>query len=307
MKKYVAIAVVTAIMVCLQVSVGQAAPKWKTYTTKDGAWSISYPADQLKIEQKQGVTIFIGKDRRTVLAVDSFVAKGDLYGNTGENLRNRAQDALEIVYDKDVQIDQVLNVAQRTWETGLTYSTDKGSTGAAYYHQRGRSTGDYWVLGVIYGYDATNEAAALPLLVRMRDSFTQNVKASTKDFDQARAALKAHLNALQAGRYTDAAALFGGTNELVKQWFPDGNPNNIAGLLEQGCTTLLFRCAKVRVINKGVATSATQFTFLVQFNTPEGNLLTMQLPQSTPVSQFSFDVRKDGKRFVVESMPLYLP
>lgn len=306
MKRFL-LAVAAAILVCLQISTGHAAAKTTTYTAKDGSWRISYPADTLSVEEKKGVVIFIGKGRRTFMAVDSFVAKGEMYGNTGENLRNRAQDVLKIVYDKKVQVDEVLSNVGAPWETGLTYSTDLKSKGYAYYQQRGRSAGDYRVFGIVYGYRASNEDNALPLLVAMRDSFKPIIISKAQDLAGAKAAVKGYLNALAEGRYDDAAALYGGSVEELHSWVPDAPADDVAAMLKQSCTTLVFQCLPVRAVDKGTATSAADWTFLVQFNNREGKLFSLQLPFEKAHTQFSFNVRKDGKRFTVNSLPLYVP
>lgn len=305
--KRIVLAVLAAIMVCLQVSPGHAATKLTTYTAKDGTWSINYPADTLTVEEKKGVVIFIGKGRRTFMAVDSFQAKGNLYGNTGENLRNRAQDVLKIVYDKKVHVDEVLDHIGTPWETGLTYSTDLKSKGYAYYQQRGRGAGDYRVFGLVYGYRASNEDNALPLLATMRDSFKPIIVSKAQDLAGAQAAVKGYLNALAEGRYDDAAALYGGSVEELHSWVPDTPADDVAAMLEQSCTNLVFQCLPVRAVDKGSAISAADWTFHVQFNNREGKVFSLQLPFSKPVSKFSFNVRKDGKRFAVTSLPLYVP
>ena len=143
-----------------------------TYSDPAGRWSIQYPADILHVEDLgQGTTVFISRDRKTVVAVDSYDAAGNAYGNTGEDLRNRARDTLARIYGRPVNETDIVGSRTGGWETGITFTTNKGSTGEAVYQQPGRDARDFQVYGVLYGYKADAEASQLALVQQMRASF----------------------------------------------------------------------------------------------------------------------------------------
>jgi hypothetical protein len=142
------------------------------YREPAGLWALQSPTDLLKTEElNQDITLFISADRSTVAAVDTYIAEGNEYGNTGENLRNRAQDMLALIYGKPVSLTDILSGPEGDWATGITFTTDGGSKGEAVYMQPGFRQGNRRVYGFIYGYKAANEATILPLLQAMRTSF----------------------------------------------------------------------------------------------------------------------------------------
>jgi hypothetical protein len=145
-----------------------------TYTHPDGLWSVTYPSNLLKPEDiGNGVIAFVSADRATIAAVDSYHADGNAYGNTGEDLRNRARDTLARLYGREVNQSDVLDATGR-WETGIAFQTDRGSEGEAFYEQRNRGKGDFRVNGFLFGYKAYAEAQMRPTLIAMRDSLTIN-------------------------------------------------------------------------------------------------------------------------------------
>lgn len=146
-------------------------PATTEFSDTDGRWRIRYPADQLSQEIfDNDISIFISADRTTFAAVDSFVAAGDAYGNTGEELRNRARTTLERIYGQPVIEEEIIAAPPEPWATGIRFTTAQGSKGVALYRQPGRSQGDYQVYGFLYGYKAANEAEALPLVQAMQVS-----------------------------------------------------------------------------------------------------------------------------------------
>lgn len=135
------------------------------FSAPDGRWRIRYPGDRLGQESLgNDLTIFISADRGMFAAVDSFVAEGDAFGNTGENLRNRARDTLERIYGRPVIEEDIIASPPEPWATGISFTTERGSRGVALYRQPGRGQGDYQVYGFLYGYKTASEADALPML-----------------------------------------------------------------------------------------------------------------------------------------------
>ncbi len=145
------------------------------FSAPGGRWRIRYPGDRLTQESLgNDLTIFISADRGTFAAVDSFMAEGDAYGNTGENLRNRARDTLERIYGRPVIEEDIIAFPPKPWATGISFMTERGSKGVALYRQPGRGQGDYQVYGFLYGYKAANEADALPMLQAIMASLEMN-------------------------------------------------------------------------------------------------------------------------------------
>lgn len=142
------------------------------YTHPDGLWSIAYPAGLFQVEDLgEGVIVFVSADRGTVAAIDTYLAEGNAYGNTGEDLRNRARDTLERIYSRPPNESDIIMEPERPWETGVLFTTYGGSKGEAVYEQRRRDHGDLRVHGFLYGYKADAETTMLPLLQAMRRSF----------------------------------------------------------------------------------------------------------------------------------------
>ena len=140
----------------------------KTYTAPNGEWSAQYPADLLHVEQlNENVTIFISKDRHTVAAVDVSVATANASKTA---LIGRGQATLRQIYGKPVKNAGELSFAGARWETGFRFATDKGSKGAALYHQNGRVDGDYRIFGFVYGYKANTEKTMRPILEAIEGS-----------------------------------------------------------------------------------------------------------------------------------------
>lgn len=148
-------------------------PSLTDYTHPTQGWRVRYPADLLRVEPLgPDLTVFISQDRATVAAVDSYRADGDEFGNTGEDLRNRARDALARLYGRPVEERDILAQPPAPWATGIAFTTALGSQGEAVYRQPGRRTGDFHVQGFLLGYKAATEATMRPLLVAMRASLT---------------------------------------------------------------------------------------------------------------------------------------
>jgi hypothetical protein len=193
---------------------------WQAFAHPSGRWQVQYPADLLRREDLgDGLTIFISQDRTTFLAVDSLVADGAFYGNTGEGLRNRARDALDRIYG---QPPRQVDVAEATppWEANLTFATALGSTGQALCEQRGRRLGDYDVLGVIVGYKVANAATAGPLVGAVFDTLVAPVADPFRYCAHAVAGTPAGPIGEFAGpaRYTGPAQPFAGPRGAPLAW-----------------------------------------------------------------------------------------
>ncbi len=151
----------------MQIVTGQLA----IYTHPAGLWSIAYPPNLVHIEERpNGLVVFTSREGDVFLAVDSYQSPASAFGNTGENLRNRARDVWpQLVGGEFSQVDFREGVGP--WDSGVVFSTTHGMRGQAFYQQPEQPTDPFPVYGVLYGYLAAREAAVLPLLESMRDSF----------------------------------------------------------------------------------------------------------------------------------------
>ena len=283
-----------------------------TYTHPAGQWSVEYPSDLLHPEDLgDGVIIFIAKDRGTVAAIDSYGAVGDAYGNTGEELRNRARATLARIYGRPVNEQDVLAAPGGRWETGITFTTERGSKGEALYEQRGRQQGNYRTNGFLFGYKAETEETILPRLLAMRLTF-RSAAAGARDVDRAREALALFFTYLNAGRYSEAVPYYGGDYEVLQGWNPPSARNDYAALFEGACQRLI-RCLKVRRIVREEAVSAAEWRLVVEFSNNDGTLFKLGpccgateevMPTRT---QFEYLVKKVDNRFLVMGLPVYVP
>ncbi len=151
------------------------AGEWATYVDDGGNWQIDYPVDLLTPERlNEDVVIFIGQDRSTVLAVDSYVELARNYGNTGENMRNRSMQTLAVIYGRPVSMVDIPYRPAPPWRTGVDFATDLGSKGEARYWQPDLDQigPTYRAYGVLFGFKAHNEVELLPVMLAIRESFS---------------------------------------------------------------------------------------------------------------------------------------
>lgn len=276
-----------------------AAPKLKTYTAPNGEWSVQYPADLLHVEQlTPDVTIFISKDRHTVAALDAFAATTDA---TATVLAGRGQATLRKIYNKNVKNTGALTMPGARWETGFTFTTDKGSKGAALYHQNGRVDQDYRIFGFAYGYKAASEQTTQPLLQAIGESL-KIYPPTVQRLDRARDAMRAYFGALYAGRYADGAKLYGGSYEILSGWNPDVAASDHTTLLQNGCEQNGLQCLRLKRIVSEKAVSANEFQFTVEFLNDAGKLF-VKLGKT---SRFTFTVKYADGKYLVQELPVYL-
>jgi hypothetical protein len=127
------------------------------------------------------------------------------------------------------------------------------------------------------------------------------------DLDLAREALIGYFAALNEGRYADAVELFGGSLEYPISVNPDIDPGDPVALMEAACTRQL-QCLRVLSIPAEEAVSDSEFRFMVEFQTADGELFALRAEDMpTPMSQFPYTVIKDGDAFRVQELPVYMP
>jgi hypothetical protein len=135
---------------------------------------------------------------------------------------------------------------------------------------------------------------------------------SSADMEAAREVLARYFSLLNEGRYDDAVALYGGGYENLRDWNPTADPDDLAALLEQGCTVNGLRCLPAKNIMAMGAGAPDTYAFAAQFQEPDGSLFTYKpgvdwAEDNFPKSLFAFTVVRDGDDFVVQDLPVYVP
>jgi hypothetical protein len=283
--------------------VAQPTSSLTTYTSKDGTWTVQYPADVLRPEDLGGGTIiFISRDRSVFAAVDSYLDQGNAYGNTGEGLRNRARDTIDRIYGRSPSETNVVQRPGGRWEVGLGFRTDKGSIGEAVYEQRGRQQGIYRVNGILFGYKSTasNADSIVTSLRTLRDSFTPASNPAQ--------AMLGYFQLLNQERYGEAALLYGGDYKTLRGFNPAIGRNDHAALFEYACSGLL-KCLTVRRIVGERTVSSTEWRFVVEFSNKDGSLFQLGPIEAVPEAhtQFPYTVKLVGGRYAVMELPVYIP
>jgi hypothetical protein len=309
LRRYLVLALALVLAALAAPALAGAAPanKLAAYTAPNGQWSIRYPADLLHVEQlNEDVTIFISKDRHTFAAIDSYDATSAAHGDV---LIRRGQAALRQIYGKSVKNTGALESPGARWEVGFGFSTAKGSEGTALYHQNGRVDADYRVFGFVYGYKSGSEQSMRPILEAIGESLRIRPPTPTR-LDYARDALRAYVGALYAGRYADAAKLYGGRYETLIGWNPDVAAGDRVKLLERGCEQNGLQCLRLKRIVGETAISASEFRFTVEFLNGDGTTFGLKPCcggiAKRAIIQFDFTVEKVGAAYLVQELPVYV-
>ena len=135
---------------------------------------------------------------------------------------------------------------------------------------------------------------------------------STTDSGATRDTLIRYFSLLSEGQYPDAVELYGGGYEILTEWNPIDDPDNLAGLLEKGCTVNGLLCLPVKTITPMGTNSANTFEFAVQFENPDGSLFILNpegdWPEGAlPRSAFYYTVVETEDGFFVQELPIYVP
>jgi len=129
-----------------------------------------------------------------------------------------------------------------------------------------------------------------------------------------RQALEAYFSALSAGRYADAAALYGGDYQVLVDNNPDLDSNDQEALFQNACQINGFVChLAIKDYVSESQSSEAEFVFTVEFQTPDGELFSVgpccgadptELP---PVTQFEYHVQVVNGKYLVMDLPVYQP
>lgn len=135
---------------------------------------------------------------------------------------------------------------------------------------------------------------------------------SSADIEAAREVLARYFSLLNEGQYADAVAFHGSGYEILRDWNPSVDADDLTGLLERGCTVNGLRCLPVKNVTTLETSDPNSYEFAIQFENPDGSLFVLNpggnWPESTfPQSLFEFTVVKTGDSFVVQDPPVYAP
>src|SRR5574341_382782 len=128
--------------------------------------------------------------------------------------------------------------------------------------------------------------------------------------EAARQALEAYFSALSAGRFADAAALYGGDYQVLVDNNPDLDPNDHEGLLKNACQINGFVCKlAIKDYVSESQPSETEFIFTVEFQTSDGELFSSgpccgaAPTENPPVTQFEYHVQLVDGKYLVMDLP----
>ncbi len=137
---------------------------------------------------------------------------------------------------------------------------------------------------------------------------------SPQEMQLARQALLAYFEALNAGRYQEAAALYGGDYQVLRDMNLSLDPNDYPALFRNACTINGFVCdLKVKNFVWETQLSVTDFRFTLELQNPDGSLFSLgpccgaSPDEFPPLTQFDFWVKKVDGKFLVLDLPIYVP
>lgn len=137
-------------------------------------------------------------------------------------------------------------------------------------------------------------------------------ESSAGERSAARDVLLRYFSSLNQGQYAEAAALYGNGYEVLMDWNPTADPDDLAGLLEAGCTINGLQCLSVRSTAPLASAAPNTYTFAVQFENPDGSLFVLN-PEGdwgesgAPWSLFEYTVVQADGGFLVQDLPVSVP
>jgi hypothetical protein len=129
----------------------------------------------------------------------------------------------------------------------------------------------------------------------------------------ARAALERYWESLSAGRYGEAAALHGGDWREVEHWVDPAGRDTLSaeGFLARVCGGLLVCGLRVGEVVAVEPLEAGAFRLTVTLVEAGSGRAFQRGPccgeEGEPQTEFRFDVRRHGDRFLVDDLPIYVP
>jgi len=121
-------------------------------------------------------------------------------------------------------------------------------------------------------------------------------------------------NHLYAGRYEEAANLYGGDYQVLVDQNPETDPADHAALMKNACMYNGYQCLKIKLAGIEYKPSPDEYVFGVQFQNEDGSVFVLgpccgaSETEQPPVSFFEIRVLKNAEgEFRVLDMPPYMP
>ena len=186
----------------------------------------------------------------------------------------------------------------------------------------GGNTG--WIYAPVYITNFIGDAETVPDLpspptpspepTPICPSFPPTPPAPQAALGQARLALTTFFTLLSEGSYAEAAPLYSGEYDTLRDNNPLLDPEDLPALLKHACEINGYQCLAARYVAQETPISDNQFEFLVEFSNRDGSLFVRgpccgaseeDMPSQ---SQFLFHIvlSCDGKYSVTE-LPVYVP
>lgn len=148
--------------------------------------------------------------------------------------------------------------------------------------------------------------------VKTAGSDSQTTGSNQHEPANAREALIMYFALLAGRKYEETVNYYGGSYDALEHWNPPIDKNDKAGLLKNGCEVNGLSCFPVRRVVAQEKISPTEHRFTVEFTAEDGKLFSKGPfpgdPEDTkPQTQFVYTVKKNGDRFVVMELPVYIP
>jgi hypothetical protein len=143
---------------------------------------------------------------------------------------------------------------------------------------------------------------------------TNKTETPSEGLKKARNILTTFFELLNQREYEQAAALYGGDYQGLRDSNPLLDPQDHVALLKNGCEINGLQCLSVRRIVDEKAVSSAEYHFTVEFMNPDGSLFVRgpccggNATDFPPESQFSYIViRNCAGEFLVLELPVYVP
>lgn len=160
------------------------------------------------------------------------------------------------------------------------------------------------LLGAVESFTLTNDRLTLTapegILVFERGAGT----GSTPEREAAAQAARGFLTRLHAGRYAEAAALYGGSYAVLHGWNPSIPPDDYAALWEASCTINGVQCLALDEVIEVQRVTATAYTVTVTLVGTAGERFVHPVHGQ---ERFDFGLAVRDGQFLVRDLPPYVP
>jgi hypothetical protein len=127
----------------------------------------------------------------------------------------------------------------------------------------------------------------------------------------ARQVLLAYFGALRAGRYAEAARLYGGSYEALVDMNPEIDPQSHAALLEAACTVNGFMCQLEPATLVQVGLAGEDIEYAVELQNADGSPFELECPPDVPEcatrTEWTYTVRTLDSQYFVLELPVHVP